>query len=279
MNLDPQGMDKFAPLTPQERAAIQSARGKMEGEGELVSPIPLDVPDPPQTHRTLGKPSKIWTYRDASGETQFYVCRFDLHGRCKQFLPLSLWRENGGLTWRWKALPDPRPLYGLDWLAKRPDASVVNCEGEKSADAAARVFPNSVCITSPGGSQAASKADWSPLEARRVLVWPDADEPGAKYAAKVAGNLHGQASEVLMIDAMALASMAPDGGNREPEKGWDAAGAIAEWENLGALRKAAYGLAKPFEPVAPGAPGAFDGNQEAQSFWTMSLLPASGGLR
>ena len=122
MNLDPQGMDKFAPLTPQERAAIQSARGKMEGEGELVSPIPLDVPDPPQTHRTLGKPSKIWTYRDASGETQFYVCRFDLHGRCKQFLPLSLWRENGGLTWRWKALPDPRPLYGLDWLAKRPDA-------------------------------------------------------------------------------------------------------------------------------------------------------------
>ena len=164
-------------------------------------------------------------------------------------------------------------LYGLDRLAKRPDASVAICEGEKSADAAARVFPNSVCVTSPGGSQAASKADWSPLQGRRVLVWPDADEPGAKYAATVAGNLHGQASEVLMMDATALASTAPDGGKREPEKGWDAAGAIAEWENLGALRKAAYGLAKPFEP---GAPGAFDGNWEAQPIWTMSLLPASG---
>ena len=45
-----------------------------------------------------------------------------------------------------------------------------------------------------------------------------------------------------------------------------------EWENLGALRTAAYGLAKPFEP---GAPGAFDGNGEVQPFWTMSLLPAS----
>jgi hypothetical protein len=56
----------------------------------------------------------------------------------------------------------------------------------------ARVFPNCVCITSPGGSQAATKADWSPLVGRRVLVWPDADEPGAKYAATVAGNLHGQ---------------------------------------------------------------------------------------
>ena len=42
---------------------------------------------------------------------------------------------------------------------------------------------------------------------------------------------------------------------------------------MGKLRKAAYGLAKPFEP---GAPGAFDGNREAQPFWTMSLLPASG---
>jgi putative DNA primase/helicase len=158
-------------------------------------------------------------------------------------------------------------------LAARSDAPVVICEGEKSADAAARVFPNCVCITSPGGSQAASKADWSPLEGRRVLVWPDADEPGAKYAATVAGNLHGLGCEVSIIDAMALASMAPDGGKHEPEKGWDAADAVAEWQDLAALRQAADGLAKAF---VPGAPGAFDGNREAQPFWTMSLLPASG---
>jgi putative DNA primase/helicase len=159
---------------------------------------------------------------------------------------LSLWRENGRLTWRWKAVPEPRPLYGLDRLAKRPDASVAICEGEKSADAAARIFPNSVCITSPGGSQAASKADWSPLEGRRVLVWPDADEPGAKYAATVAGNLHGLGCEVSITDAMALASMGPDGGKREPEKGWDAADAITEWPDVGALRKAAVDLATPY---------------------------------
>jgi putative DNA primase/helicase len=273
MNVHPQGVDKFAPLRPQERAAIQSARGKTEAEGQLISPIPSDAPDMPQTHRMLGKPSQVWTYSDASGETLFYVCRFDLHGERKQFLPLSLWRENGRLTWRWKAVPEPRPLYGLDRLAKRPDAPVAICEGEKSADAAARIFPNSVCITSPGGSQAASKADWSPLRGRRVPVWPDADKPGAKYAATVAGNLHGQATEILIIDAMALASMAPDGGKHEPKEGWDVADAIAEWENLGALCKAAYGLAEPFEP---GAPGAFDASREAQPFWTMSLLRASG---
>src|SRR5205823_5037969 len=59
----------------------------------------------------LGKSSQVWTYRDATGETLFYVCRFDPHGERKQFLPLSLWRENGRLTWRWKAVPEPRPLW------------------------------------------------------------------------------------------------------------------------------------------------------------------------
>jgi putative DNA primase/helicase len=194
-------------------------------------------------------------------------------GERKQFLTLSLWRDAAGLRWRWKAFPTPRPLYNLDKLAARSDASVVICEGEKSADAAARVFPNCVCITSPNGSQSASKADWSPLHGRRVLIWPDADEPGSTYAAEVAAILHPLDCQVSIIDASALASIDPNGDQRGPAKGWDAADAVAEWQDLAALRQAADGLAKAF---VPGAPGAFDGNREAQPFWTMSLLPASG---
>ena len=78
-----------------------------------------------------------------------------------------------------------------------------------------------------------AKADWSPLAGRRVLIWPDADEPGAKYAGDVARILHGLDCEVSIIDAVALASMAPDGGKRDPVKGWDAADAVAEWPDLG----------------------------------------------
>jgi putative DNA primase/helicase len=48
---------------------------------------------------------------------------------------------------------------------------------------------------------------------------------------------------------VALASMAPGGGQREPGTGWDAADAVAEWaRDMAALRKAAHGLAKPYEP-------------------------------
>ena len=146
----------------------------------------------------------------------FEVLRFDKPDGDKEFLPLTLWRDAQGLRWRWKSVPAPRPLYNLDKLAERPDAPVVICEGEKSADAAARIFPKSVATTSPGGANAADKADWSVLRGRKVLIWPDDDAPGRAYAAKVGATLAALDCDVSIIDAAALARIAPGGGMREP---------------------------------------------------------------
>jgi hypothetical protein len=135
-------IDKFEPLTEAEIAAVPAIGGAGQDEGECVMPVPADAPPIPETPGEQGKPTQLWTYRDASGETLFYVYRFDSAGERKQFLPLSLWRDaSGALRWRWKAVPAPRPLYGLDWLAAMHGASVVVCEGEKAADAAALTFP------------------------------------------------------------------------------------------------------------------------------------------
>lgn len=92
----------------------------------------------------------------------------------------------GRRAWRCLGFPVPRPLYGLDRLGARPGAPVLVCEGEKSADAAARLFPDHVAVTSPNGSKSASKAGWSVLAGRTVVVWPDADPPGMQYANAVA---------------------------------------------------------------------------------------------
>jgi hypothetical protein len=54
--------------------------------------------------------------------------------------------------------------------------------------------------------------------------------------------------EVSIIDAAALASLAPDGGSREPVKGFDAADAMAEWRDIAALQRAATSLTKPCTP-------------------------------
>ncbi|MGH7863850.1 MAG: hypothetical protein ACREQB_02595, partial [Candidatus Binataceae bacterium] len=242
---------KFAPLTPQELAAVDATSHDKEGQGECVLPVPADAPPMPATHpKWGGVPSGRWPYLDASGAPLFEVWRFDPPGERKQFPCLSLWRYSNRIKWRWAAVPELRPLYGLDKLAARPDASVVICEGEKAADAVARIFPGHVCITSPGGSQAAGKTDWAPLAGRRVLIWPDADEPGSKYAEQVAAISGALGCEVSIIDAVALAGMAPDGSQREAAKGWDAADASGEWQDLVALRKAAHGLAKPFEATS-----------------------------
>jgi 5S rRNA maturation endonuclease (ribonuclease M5) len=239
--------DRFAPLTEDERAAAQAGDDAAKDEGVCIMPVPADAPPVPDAYPKWGKPSGRWPYRDAAGRLLFEVWRFDPPDG-KEFRPLSLGRDpSGRLAWHFKSVPAPRPLYGLDRLAANSDAPVVVCEGEKAADAAALIFPKSVCITSAGGCKAEATANFEPLAGRRVLIWQDADEPGEEYAGEVARILRALGCEVSLIDAEALASMVPYCGQREPVKGWDAANAAEEWRDLGALRKAAHELAKPFE--------------------------------
>ncbi|WP_051134236.1 DUF927 domain-containing protein [Methylocystis sp. ATCC 49242] len=233
--------DKYAPLSADESSATPIDTPPAHDDGELVSPVPPDAPPAPSRHRRFGNATMVWQYRNADGARLFEIHRFDPPGESKQILPLSLWREHSGeLRWRWKGVAAPRPLYNLDKLAAAVGASVVICEGEKSADAATRIFPRSIVTTSPGGAQGANKADWTPLAGRRVLIWPDADEPGKKYAREVTAILLGIGCDVSIVDAMALAALGPDGGKREPWAGWDAADAVTEWgSDIAALRKAA----------------------------------------
>jgi uncharacterized protein (DUF927 family) len=222
-----------------------------ESEGELVLPVPSDAPLMPQTHLALGQPTDRWVYHDAAGVVLFAVSRFDKADGSKEFLPLTLWRSAQCLRWRWKSVPAPRPLYNLHELAARPDALVVICEGEKTADAVARIFPRAVATTSPGGANAGEKTDWTVLRGRKVLIWPDNDTPGWTYSAKVAAMLAALDCEVSVIDAAELARTSPAAG--PTRDGWDAADAIAEWADVAALRQAAVASAKPFD-VAKASP-------------------------
>lgn len=141
----------------------------------VVVPVPADASAAPQGHPTRGLPARVWAYHDAAGALLGYRYRFDRPGG-KDILPLTYCEApDGSRGWCWQDWARPRPLYGLDRLAARPDAPVLVVEGEKTADAAQALFPDFVAITSPGGSHAAHRADWSPLRGRDVTVWPDHD--------------------------------------------------------------------------------------------------------
>ncbi|WP_156840811.1 DUF927 domain-containing protein [Novosphingobium aquimarinum] len=154
-------------------------------KGEWVCPVPADAPPARTSHNRLGKPSASWAYRDAEGRVMQWVCRFELPDGGKETPPQTLWREGGRLSWRWAAPPVPRPFYGLDRLAVAPAAPVLLVEGEKTADAAAELFPDFAVVTWSGGSKAVGKADWGPLAGRRVVIVPDADMPGREAAQAV----------------------------------------------------------------------------------------------
>jgi hypothetical protein len=173
----------------------------------VVTPVPADFAECPCVHTRYGKPSARWTYRNAGGEVLGYIARYDPQGERKQIVP---WTWNGE-RWGMGQWPLPRPLYGLQELAERPGAAVLVVEGEKAADAARRFAGLYAVVTWPAGAMAADKADWTPLAGRKVLLWPDADEPGRKAMERVAQIIHERATEVKVLDV----SGQPDG--------WDAA--------------------------------------------------------
>ncbi|MCZ6608356.1 MAG: DUF6371 domain-containing protein, partial [Alphaproteobacteria bacterium] len=194
----------FDPLAPDEAA---SAGTTPEPEREVwcsILPVPAGAPKA-KPHPRLGRPTQWWQYCDAERRTLGFACRFERPDGCKEILPLIFCEGPGGRReWRWKGFPVPRPLYGLDRLAARPDAPVLVCEGEKTADAAAALFPDHVVVTSPSGSKAAHMADWAPLQGRHVAVWPDHDAQGVGYAQDVARlALKAGAASVAVVEVPA----------------------------------------------------------------------------
>ncbi|MCD0417282.1 hypothetical protein LOC51_08650 [Rubrivivax sp. JA1024] len=225
--------DPFAPL------GGDGSRGGGDAKGWVtIVPVPGDAPTAPGKHPKLGAPALRWTYRDAGGELLGYVLRFDQADGGKVFRPLTYGRPwaGGDAAWRWESWATPRPLYGLDRLAERPDAEVVVAEGEKAADAVQRLLVDVVAVTSPNGSKSASKAAWAALRGRRVIIWPDADAAGLAYAQAV-----GKATTAAGAASVAIVSP-PDG----YEPGWDAADAeAAGWD--AARARALVDAAKAFK--------------------------------
>ena len=214
----------FEPLAGGRRAASRKDQG---GEWRPVYPVPGDAPAPPAAHPTLGEPAARWAYLTADGDLAAFILRFEPAAGEKEIRPLS-WCQHtvsGGCQWRWKGLTVPRLLYGVDRLAARPEAPVLIVEGEACADAAGRLLPDHVAVTSSGGSKAGRKADWTPLAGRQVVVWPDADAAGLGYAGDVARCL-------MALGAVVTVAVPPEGAGDS----WDAADAEAEgWDTARVL--------------------------------------------
>lgn len=183
--------------TPQQAAEIITngsivptavARQK-KPEHKWINAIPNQNSLPNPLNLSLSRypapPVSAWAYHDATGNVIGFTCRFDMPEDKKDVLPYSFKQQIdeqglplGNAVWRWSELDKPRPLYNLHELTERSTAIVLVVEGEKTCDAAKKLFPQYVCTSWIGGSDNVTYTDWKPLENRNVFLWPDNDLAG-----------------------------------------------------------------------------------------------------
>ena len=200
---------------------------------------PADASPPPLDRGAIAQ----WCYRDAAGAQLFWIQRIRLRSGGKAFLH-RVWLDGDwhrpsrrdAFTCDW---PSPRPLYGLPGLSQRPEAQVLVVEGEGTADAAARLFPQHVVLSWANGAKAIGKADWTPLAGRSVTLWPDADAAGVAAMESLAALLHPLGCQLQLVVLPA-----------DLPQGWDLAD--ADWTPPQAARQ----LAKAAQRWTPSDTGA-----------------------
>jgi Protein of unknown function (DUF3987) len=161
-----------------------------------------------ELERKRGESVASWTYHDPRGEPLGVVIRWDIPATRnapaeKDILPVSRFSDG----WRIAGMPEPRPLYRL------PDLADVNriyvCEGEKAADAARSI--GLTATTSPHGADSSAKADWAALAGKEVVIVPDNDAAGRKYADAVT-NILAKLTPAPVVKLLELPNL-PDGGD------------------------------------------------------------------
>ncbi|MDI2113918.1 DUF927 domain-containing protein [Commensalibacter nepenthis] len=163
-------------------------RGKEQANDPNWQPI---VPAPCEPVKP-DNASMMWIYRTKDGKPFNAVLRKEWTdkqtGKNHKITPPYTYgklRKNQDSNWieGWhiKGAVGLRPPYNLDQITMRPDATVLIVEGEKTADAASKIFPDLVVTTSQMGAGNAHHTNWRGLFNRDVIIWQDHDEAGRKY--------------------------------------------------------------------------------------------------
>ena len=145
-------------------------------------------------------PEALHTYTDANGHPLYHRIRAKNPATGEKWIrPMKLNGE--GYTLGEPEFPQGKLVYRLHDLAKRSNETVIVCEGEWCADALAKA---GALATTSGGADSCNKMNWEPLAGRDVIIWPDNDEAGQRYAADVQCKLNTLSCTVRLIDVRSL---------------------------------------------------------------------------
>lgn len=135
--------------------------------------------------RMANQETARYHYYDSDGKLIGIRVRLDPPSASKQIKPFIYKLRSDNLEseggWECAELPfTTKPLYNLQELVDNPGKEVLFVEGEKTAEAAKKMFPNMVVITGWGASGNYQHLDLNPLIGRSIVIWPDNDNAGFK---------------------------------------------------------------------------------------------------
>jgi hypothetical protein len=162
-----------------------------------------------------------WGGRAQDEEPLQYTSQFSYRNRDNNYINLIVVRydhpklnKKATIPFIFARLPDGREM----WISRGPHEptwfgsetlswsdTVVIVEGEKCAKhLVSKLGRDYGCLAWIGGSGAAKDLDIDLLRNKRVILWPDADKPGAKWSWKEDKNLYDrlkkQGNEVSLVD-------------------------------------------------------------------------------
>lgn len=183
-----------------DRGVMQKHDPKSDKRAQVLPTLEAAIAS---VERRRGPRAAEWSYTRADGEAVGVVVRWNLAQGGKSFAQLS--RTEAG--WIARAMPAPRPLYRLPELARA--TRILITEGEKAADAVRSL--GLIATTCAGGANAVRMSDWSILAGHSaIVILPDNDLPGLRYAEQVAGLL-AKLHPRPMIKIVALPGLPPKG--------------------------------------------------------------------
>lgn len=147
------------------------------------------------------QPQALHLYSDKDGKELYWRIRLKHPDTGEKWIrPMSL-NEQGMFIIKEPKFENKKPLYRLPEIISNLSETIWITEGEWCADHLCRL---GLVATTSGGAESTASTDWLPLAKRKIIIWPDNDDAGFKYATEVTEILHSLDCEVLWIDLAQL---------------------------------------------------------------------------
>jgi putative DNA primase/helicase len=129
--------------------------------------------------KVFGENQGVWEYRSYDNEFICCTVRTKYLSNDKWEKKITPWTMQDG-KWinKFHSNIKNKLIYNEHLLKIHPKKTVLIVEGEKTTDAASKLFTDYVCISWMGGAQAVKKVLLDNLVGRKIILCPDNDEPG-----------------------------------------------------------------------------------------------------